>query len=55
MYPWIAVLVLDLVLFAVDLTQAQTPVTVANRRDALYSSRLYSYSSALRMDAMVDD
>lgn len=53
MHPRIVGLVLVLVLFAVDLVQNLVPVLVATRHDALDSSRLYSYSSALTLAAMV--
>jgi hypothetical protein len=39
---------LGFVLFAVDQFLARAPVSAAIRRDALGSSRLYNYSSALR-------
>lgn len=55
MRPGVAGFVPVLVQFAAGpaQTQTQAPVSVATRRDVLDSSRLYSYSSALRMDAMV--
>lgn len=43
-----------LVLFAVALVPALAPVLAATRHEALDSSRLYSYLSALRVDATVE-
>jgi len=44
-----------LVLFAVALVPALAPVLAATRHEALDSSRLYSYLSALRVDATVEE